>query len=297
MVYLMVILLLISGMLLMYAYRCHQELEHLTRQVKSITAGSHINLSSQLRTAQFQELYQQLDELLKVNKEERYQNQKAEKDLKMTIQNMAHDLRTPLTSSIGYMQMITHTQEQEERERYLQISLSKMQELKGMLEELFLYTNITSEHYELSREKLCVYPLFTNTLFKFYDLFQKQHQEPIVHFENHDLTFMGNTEALERVFQNIIYNALLHGQGDLKVIQHGTEIMFSNTMKKASTPSIEHVFDRFYKADSSRNRTSSGLGLAIVKEFVNKMGGSVKARIEGDQFILCLYLEGDAIHS
>jgi len=215
-------------------------------------------------------------------KEKQYINQKAEQQLKMTIQNMAHDLRTPLTSSIGYMQMIKDSYNQDKNERYLHISLCKMEELKDMLEELFLYTKLTSESYQLDREEIPIYPIFANILLSFYGLFQNNHQEPIVHFEDEAIQCLVNQEAIERVFQNIINNAIIHGKGDLRVYQKGHQIEFINTIKETCPPNIEHVFDRFYKADVSRNKTSSGLGLAIVKEFVEKMGGTVQARIEGN---------------
>ena len=105
-----------------------------------------------------------------------------------------------------------------------------------------------------------------------------------------------NKEAIERVFQNIINNAIIHGKGDLRVYQKGHQIQFINTIKETCPPDIEHVFDRFYKADVSRNKTSSGLGLAIVKEFVEKMGGTVQARIEGNQFIIELLLDETRIN-
>lgn len=83
---------------------------------------------------------------------------------------------------------------------------------------------------------------------------------------------------------------MIHGEGDFKVYQKGHALCFYNTMKKDHIPDIGHIFERFYKADVARHKTSSGLGLAIVKEFVEKMGGTVQARIEENQFVIELNL-------
>ncbi|MEG0275989.1 MAG: HAMP domain-containing sensor histidine kinase [Coprobacillus sp.] len=286
MVYLIMILIVIIVLLVLYVIRCHHEVKHLTKQLKTIKNGSHIKLTSQVHTKDFSDLYLEINQLITLYQEKQFQNQKTEEELKMTIQNMAHDLRTPLTSSIGYMQMMRSSHDKEKKERYLSVSLQKMQELKDMLEELFLYTKLTSDQYHLDLEKISLYPLFTKVILSFYDLFQKQNKEPMIFFDNELMMSVVNQEALERVFQNIIYNALIHGDGDLSVYQHENKMIFKNTMKENYIPSIDHVFDRFYKADQSRNRTSSGLGLAIVKEFMEKMGGHVHAYIKENEFII-----------
>lgn len=296
MVYFIVLSIMLNVFLIGYIIRSHNEMKHLTKQLKTVKTGSHIHLTSQIHTQEFHNLYLQLNLLMDNYKEKQYINQKAEQQLKMTIQNMAHDLRTPLTSSIGYMQMIKDSYNQDKNERYLHISLCKMEELKDMLEELFLYTKLTSESYQLDREEIPIYPIFANVLLSFYGLFQNNHQEPIVHFKDEAIQCLVNQEAIERVFQNIINNAIIHGKGDLRVYQKGHQIQFINTIKETCPPDIEHVFDRFYKADVSRNKTSSGLGLAIVKEFVEKMGGTVQARIEGNQFIIELLLDETRIN-
>lgn len=296
MVYLVMLLLMIIICFIVYIYRMHHEMKHICEQLKVIQKGSHIQLTSQIHTKTFHDLYNQLDDMLTEYQAKQLQYQKAEEQLKMTIQNMAHDLRTPLTSSLGYMHMLKESHDDVKKQRYLDVSIERMEELKRLLEELFLYTKLISESYVLECEKKAIYPILTKTLFSFYHLFEKVNHEPTIQFQDESMICFINQEAMERVFRNLINNALLHGVGDLTIIQEGNTITFQNTIKDGKTPDIEHIFDRFYKADQSRSHSSSGLGLAIVKELVEKMNGSVSVQIEGKIFIMTLIFNDESMN-
>lgn len=288
MIYLVVILILVMIGLIIYIVRMHHEIDHISKQLKIKQEGSHIQLMTQVHTKPFYTLYHQLEMMLSEYQEKQMKLMQAEEQLKMTIQNMAHDLRTPLTSSMGYMHMLKESQDQVKKQRYLDISIERMEELKRLLEELFLYTKLISKSYVLECEKITIYPILTKTLFSFYHLFEKKNWEPNLYFEDESMKCLINQEALERVFRNLIHNALLHGVGDFSIIQDYNKLIFKNTMKEGKLPDIEHIFDRFYKADQSRSHSSSGLGLAIVKELMEKMNGNVQAEIEGNTFIIIL---------
>ena len=90
-------------------------------------------------------------------------------------------------------------------------------------------------------------------------------------------------ECLRRIFHNLIQNALLHGRGGIVIRQTDRRLIFENLVSETSKPDPEQIFDRFYKADSARRKGSSGLGMFIVKELAVKMGGSVKAELEGEK--------------
>lgn len=292
--YLVMLLIIMIICFIVYIYRIHYEMKHICEQLKVIQEGSHIQLTSQIHTKTFQDLYNQLDDMLAEYQAKQLQFQKAEAQLKMTIQNMAHDLRTPLTSSMGYMHMLKESDDEVKKQRYLDISIERMEELKRLLEELFLYTKLISELYVLECEKKTIYPILAKTIFSFYHLFEKANQEPTIQFQDESKIYFINQEAIERVFRNLINNALLHGVGDLMIIQDHNTLTFQNTIKVGKMPDIEHIFDRFYKADQSRSHSSSGLGLAIVKELMEKMGGSVNAQIDGNHFIIRLIFSDES---
>ena len=97
-------------------------------------------------------------------------------------------------------------------------------------------------------------------------------------------------QGLRRVIQNIIKNGLDHGEKKISIILERRDsqavLRISNLVKNTEEIDADHVFDRFYKADRARSRTSTGLGLAIAKELVDRMGGEIGARIEEDEFIV-----------
>ena len=290
MIYFVIVLILMIVVFMIYIYRMHREIDNICHQLKIVQEGSHTLLTAQVHTKTFRALYHQLDIMLSEYQKKQIQHFKAEEQLKVTIQNMAHDLRTPLTSSMGYMSMLKESHDEIKKQRYLDTSIERMKDLAKLLEELFLYTKLMSESYTLECESLAVYPILTNTLLSFYHLFEKSGQEPVVIFQDEKSCFYMNQEAMERIFHNIIQNAFLHGLGDLKIRQDQHTLIFENTMKDDDIIDIEHIFDRFYKSDQSRNHTSSGLGLAIVKELMEKMGGQVDAKVNGQLFQMILTL-------
>ena len=94
--------------------------------------------------------------------------------------------------------------------------------------------------------------------------------EPAVRFQDEKVRLMASKESLARIIHNLLRNALLHGGGDIEIEQKGTELIFSNRAEHPENIDTERLFERFYKADSSRSKGSSGLGLAIVKELTEK---------------------------
>ncbi|WP_028044264.1 sensor histidine kinase [Candidatus Stoquefichus massiliensis] len=296
MIYLVVILILAIIGLIIYIARIHREIYNISKQLEIKQEGSHIQLMAQVHTKPFDTLYHQLEIMLDEYQQKQMTFMYAEEQLKMTIQNMAHDLRTPLTSSMGYMHMLKECHDDAKKQRYLDISIERMEELKRLLEELFLYTKLISKSYVLECEKITIYPILTKILFSFYHLFEKNNQEPTLQFQDESMECIINQEAIERILRNLINNALLHGIGDLIIIQDHDKLIFKNTIKKGEQPDIDHIFDRFYKADQSRSHSSSGLGLAIVKELMEKMGGAVKADIEENSFIIILIFNNKSLN-
>jgi signal transduction histidine kinase len=103
--------------------------------------------------------------------------------------------------------------------------------------------------------------------------------EPEVDFSDETLCINGNPEGLGRMFRNLIGNAMLHGSGEIRIVQSERSISFMNPLAKGIELDAERLFERFYKGDITRKKGSTGLGLAIVKELAQRMNGEVKAEI------------------
>lgn len=278
-------------LLLMRYIRIIMSIRSLRMQLEELGRGSNMDLGVLSRQKDILALGRQLNDLKRQWFQSRMQYEKAEKNLKQNIVSMAHDIRTPLTGAAGYVQLARECEDPARRERYLQTADDRLKELGDMLEELFLYSKLTSAEFELNLNEIQALPLLSDCLVGFYRQFEEKGFAPKVEFESESLRVLADEECLRRIFHNLIQNALLHGRGGFVIRQKDNRLIFENLVSETSKPDPEQIFDRFYKADSARRKGSSGLGLFIVKELAVKMGGSVKAELEGEKLRIILEIE------
>lgn len=276
---LIVILALIVLLLLIRCIRYRLEMKSICMQLDELTRGSHMDLFVIRKDRTSLELCKKLNEVVSIQRQREIQYDKSQKRLKQNISALAHDIRTPLTSATGYLQMGAECPDKETRERYLDISSRRLKELKDMLEELFLYTKLSNDGFELSIRSIQVLPLLGECLISMYQQFEEKGVSPQVEFENEGFQLMADEDCLNRILRNLIQNALQHGNGGITITQKGNQITFSNPIADDSTLDVTQIFDRFYKADAARCQGSSGMGLSIVKELVEKMGGRISAAL------------------
>ena len=287
----LVILSVVSGWLLVQHIRSILELRSLYRQLQELEQGSHMELGVQSRQRDILALCRKLNQLQKVHHQEQMQYERAEKQLKQNITGLAHDIRTPLTGASGYVQLARECGEPQRQAYYLQVASDRLGELGDMLEELFLYTKLTSDEFAPDMREVQVLPLLGDCLVGLYHRFEEKGVSPQVDFAQEGFRVRADEECLRRIFHNLIQNALQHGSGGIVIRQEEDNLIFENIVPETSRPDPEHIFDRFYKADSARRKGSSGLGLFIVKELAERMGGSVHAFLEGDKLRITLTLE------
>lgn len=249
---------------------------------------TNMKLLSDLNFRELNQLEKEINEVIEKSAEISIAAKQSENNLKETIANISHDIRTPLTSLDGYFQLLSEAKTDEERKRYIDIIKSRIDSLKNMLEELFLYTKLQNESYEPVIEKVNFSQLIFDTAFSFYDDFSAKSSEPQVDFCEEKLCVNANSEALRRTIQNIIRNTLVHG-GDyvaLTLKRQNNKAVFScsNNVTEPDEIDVDKVFTRFYKADDARTRNSSGLGLAIAHDFTVKMGGNISASLNENIF-------------
>lgn len=287
----LVILSMICGWLLLQYIRKVLEIRSLCRQLEELEQGSHMELGVQSRQRDMLALCRKLNRLQRIHHQEQIQFERGERQLKQNITGLAHDIRTPLTGAAGYVQLARECEEPQRRAYYLQVASDRLGELGDMLEELFLYTKLTGEAFTPDIREVQVLPLLSDCLVGLYHRFEEKGISPRVDFAQEGFRIQADEECLRRIFHNLIQNALLHGSGDIIIRQEQDSLIFENMVSETSRPDPEHIFDRFYKADSARRKGSSGLGLFIVKELAQRMNGSVYARLEGDWLRITLTLE------
>ena len=235
-------------------------------------------------------LSDRLNDLLELRRKEKRYYQEKETLIADTYTNLSHDIRTPLTSLDGYFQLMEACENVEEQRRYLNIIHERIHSLNEMLEELFMFTKLKNGSYRLELTSCCINRILKETVFSYYDEWVRREIQPDIQITEEQLYIDGNKQGLSRIIQNVIKNGLDHGEKKIRIVlkreQNQAVLRISNQVIASEQIDIEHVFDRFYKADAARSKTSTGLGLSIAREFVRRMNGEIGAKIEKNEFIV-----------
>lgn len=235
-------------------------------------------------------LSDRLNDLLELRRKEKQYYQEKETLIADTYTNLSHDIRTPLTSLDGYFQLMEACENVEEQRRYLNIIHERIHSLNEMLEELFMFTKLKNESYRLELTSCCINRILKETVFSYYDDWVRREIQPDIQITEEQLYIDGNKQGLSRIIQNVIKNGLDHGEKKIRIVlkreQNRAVLRISNQVIASEQIDIEHVFDRFYKADAARSKTSTGLWLSIAREFVRRMNGEIGAKIEENEFIV-----------
>ena len=262
----------------LWSYRA-QMLE-MARVLEETPTQSNLRLTVGMPGAAPRRLCQAMNARLEEGRRLRLETQKREQELKYTMACISHDIRTPLAGAMGYLQLLEG--EPDRQAEYLGIVGKRLEELEGLLDELFLYTRLLNEPLPAECGALAALPPLWDALAEFYPQLEAAGVEPELRFDREDLKVRANPEALGRVYRNLIANALRHGGGGLTVSGRDGEICFSNKLLPGLRPDPEHLFDRFYQSSPARAKGGAGLGLSIVRELMERMGGQVSAQITGD---------------
>lgn len=282
-----VLILILIGILISYK----RQVKDICRQLRFLQeCDSNMLITTEMKKGHIGELAELLNTLLKERKKERADYQKKEQMIADIYTNLSHDIRTPLTSLDGYFQLLEETQEENDRKRYIQIIQERIESLKEMLEELFTYTKLQNGTYELKLEPQNVGQILKETVFSYYDDWAEQGISPQFEITEEPVWIRGNKQALRRTIQNIIKNGLDHGNKEIRIQlsrnEKQMELVFQNKIEPGEQIDISRVFERFYKADKARSKSSTGLGLSIAKGFVQKMHGEIAAEIKEDWFCI-----------
>lgn len=204
---------------------------------------------------------------------------------------LAHDLKTPLTSVIGYLSLLQEVPEMpaEQRARYIGITLDKAQRLEQLINEFFDITRYNLQQIHLERESINLTYMLMQLTDEFYPILNA-HGNTIRLQTDEELTVYGDAEKLARVFNNILKNAVAYSYPDTEITVRAEEreqevhIFFCNKGKTISPHKLEAIFEKFFRLDEARsaNTGGAGLGLAIAKEIVTIHGGSITASSEDE---------------
>lgn len=217
----------------------------------------------------------------------------SEKSKDELITNVSHDLRTPLTSIIGYLGLIEDHQYQSEEDivKYSHIAYDKAKQMKNLVEDLFEYTKVQQHGAPVNLMTVDLGQLLEQVGASFELEADKKGMAINVSCEPTPLSITANPEKLGRLFSNLVANALKYGHGasyiHLTAKQLGEKVVITvaDDGEKIPAESVKHLFERFYRVESSRNKATggTGLGLAIVQSIVELHHGSVTARSDDQE--------------
>lgn len=216
-----------------------------------------------------------INDQLRLLRRQRHKYLHGDRELKEAVTNISHDLRTPLTTICGYMDLLQKEEKNENVIRYLSLIENRVESMKQLTEELFRYSVILSAG-EMAMETVYVNGVLEESIAAFYGALTSRNIRPQISITDKRIEKQLNRDALSRVLGNILNNALKYSDGDLQIaLQDNGTIIISNTASKLNDVQVGRLFDRFFTVEAARN--SSGLGLAIAKNLVEQMGGSIAA--------------------
>ncbi|MBR1865629.1 MAG: HAMP domain-containing histidine kinase [Lachnospiraceae bacterium] len=293
-------LILVLGVMLLVLLWYLMSLKREMRKVREELARTkemsyNRQLTIPLFDRDFTGLTTELNRNLDYQKQLKLQYEHSEQQMKQSISNIAHDLRTPLTVIKGNLQMMEKDGQMTQKSReYLRISLDKTDTLKDMVDDFFELSVLESDR---SKVELQAVPI-TNVLMQFvleHETVIREHGlTPDIHFPEKSVYILADPAMLDRMLGNLLHNVLKYARDEFRISaecrdsEQYCEIAFANKADMQEELAVERLFDRSYQADKSRKASGAGLGLYIVKLLAEKQGASVGAQWSGGQLVLKL---------
>lgn len=283
--------------LLLYIIFLKRQLRKLKHAMKDIPdrAGFGSRLSLDFRDKALIELVDEWNQMIDAYEHNNRHVRQMEENVKLSIAGLSHDLRTPLTSIKGYVQLLSETQDESKRIRYLGIVEGSVSRLLEMTDHFYDLARVETNQKEMELTSLPLSSLVEEIFLSYYEQLEKQNIELTFPESISRVEIIADAYMLIRVIQNVVQNILRYAKSTAVIgyeLEDGFLLMtVKNDIKPNSKVAVEKVFMRFYTEVTSRTNTeASGLGLYLSKKLVEKMNGKMDAALENQWFILKIYL-------
>ena len=283
-----VLLLLLSVKMLVIK----RELKRLSSEMKKNDDGH--TLSVELVDRDLQDMILEVDRLYGHIRDIRNDGREKEKALRDSVSMISHDMRTPLTSVIGYLQLAKRSEDQDEIRADIDTALERAQYLNRLVNDFFELSLIGAGQTKPAIERLNLSGMICEEILAQSPEIDRQGIEPRFEQADTDIFVMADRKMLSRILQNLISNAVRYTQNRLDIdIDTGKDVTFSIVTDSDKAVDTDRIFDMFYMEDQSRHKGGTGIGLYIVRRFTESMGGSIRAEQDGGQFAITVTLPGD----
>jgi len=201
--------------------------------------------------------------------------------LKSSIADISHDMKTPLTSVIGYLQLAERKCKEEKTKELIKICLERAHYCNSLINDFFELSVLEVQGCIPKLESVDIAGMVCEQILAHYPIFEGKSITP--HFEDSDKPVIASADSalLNRVIQNLISNGVKYTQGDIffGICQENGQVIITVSNPINTYIDVTRIFDRFYTQDKSRNK-GSGIGLYICRQFIEAMGGSISAEID-----------------
>ena len=287
-----IILFVICMILIIKIYLNNKDIKKIGENLEEILTNDTNNLITvSTSNKQIKKVAGKLNTELKKLRKVKIQYENGSEELKRTITNISHDMRTPLTAISGYIELMENNIEAEEvnnskskiirreenKQKYLKIIKRKTSELIELTEQLFKFSTTMDTLWKIDKENCCINEILEEILAEYYSIFKKKNIVPEINICNEMIYKNLNKNSLIRIFENILSNMIKYCDGNFKIkLERSGKIIFSNKAKKLDTTTVQKIFDRYFTVENANNVT--GVGLSIAKQLVEINKGNIIAK-------------------
>ncbi len=275
-----------------YLVRMKRELRNIKQELKATTDKSYNRqISVDLQDKDLIAMTKQLNKNLDYQKQLKLETEKAEKSIRKSVSDIAHDLRTPLTVMKGNLQMLRMEEVLSDKgTQYVEACIYKADEMREMADDFFQLSLLESDLEEVERRRVDVTEALLQFLATQEAVIRTKGMEPKVIFPQKSVFVLADDKLLDRMFGNLLNNVLRHAKGDtfqicLEELLESKEcaITFANEVDSPETLQVDALFNRTYRGEKARTGSGAGLGLYIVKLLAEKQKAQAKARLIEDK--------------
>jgi hypothetical protein len=279
---LIVILIIISIKLFLIKKSICEIRKNLKEILKSDT-NALLTISSADRD--IRKLTNDLNIELKNLRNQRLQYENGNQELKKSITNISHDMRTPLTAVSGYIDLMKENKEKTKQEQYLKVVERKTNDLILLTEQLFDFSKTMDIGEKIKKENCVINEILEEALANYYSLFKEKNIIPQIEICEEKIFKTVDRNTIVRIFENILSNVTKYSNGNFKVkLDNKGKITFSNKATSLDAVTVEKIFNRYYTVENAKK--STGIGLSIAKQLVELNDGIIRAKYSDGYLII-----------
>ena len=299
MLIIIIVLACLSGILMLHLIQLKRNIRKLRLDFKEATSSQEAqrNVTTSLSDKGLERLAAQINQYIGEYYEEQARCRQNVKEIRSEITNLSHDLRTPLTSILGYLELLKPEELKEEQLQILAVVKRRGYQLNDLINELYEYARLENQEYVMRQDRLDFYRMVKEHLLEAYLEFEQAGIDltPDLPEQSKAIWILADEKCLERVLANLTSNTIKYSTGEAMVSLREEKdwvcLTYRTLRGELSDYDGSHLFDRFYRKDTSRTDVkSSGLGLTIAKLMVEQMNGRIYANSDRDNLYITVRL-------